>query len=106
MTFSKKNNNVIQNVLHLSFGRYAYMFSIRLPDELDDQVNQIAEEEQTSKSQVVKEALVQYITDYFSQVSAYEAGKDFFGRHGSGQNNLSTNYKNLIRGKIRAKHTH
>ena len=86
--------------------RNKFMFSIRLPDELDDQVNRIAEEEQTSKSQVVKEALAQYITDYFAQVSAYDAGKEYFGRHGSGQNNLSANHKNLIREKIRAKHTH
>jgi hypothetical protein len=82
------------------------MFSIRLPDDLDDKINRIADDEQTSKSQVVKEALVQYITDYYSRQSPYESGQSLFGRFGSGQQNLSTQYKQLIREKIRAKHTH
>jgi hypothetical protein len=40
-----------------------------------------------SRSVVVKWALAEYLANEL--VSAYEAGKDLFGRHGSGEGNLS-----------------
>ena len=39
------------------------------------------------KSTVVKEALAEYLAR--EPASAYEAGKDLFGRHGSGDGKLS-----------------
>ena len=40
------------------------------------------------------------------QKSAYELGKNLFGRYSSGKTNLSTTYKNRLKDKIYAKNSH
>ncbi len=81
------------------------MISLRLSSDLDEKLNQIAKNEKISKSEVVKRALVLYFEDYQKQHSAYDLGADLFGRYGSGDGSLSQNYKELLKGKLRGKHT-
>lgn len=54
-----------------------------------------------SKSAVVKEALAEHLAKL--PVSAFEAGKDLFGRFGSGTGNLSLRRRERFAELVRAK---
>ncbi|PKL39893.1 MAG: CopG family transcriptional regulator [Spirochaetae bacterium HGW-Spirochaetae-1] len=81
------------------------MISLRLSTDLDDKLNQIAKNEKISKSEIVKRALVLYFEDYQKTHSPYDLGSDLFGKYGSGDGSLSQNYKNILKGKLREKHS-
>lgn len=82
------------------------MISFRLEAELEQQLNQYSAQKNISKSQVIKEALAQYFARQSQEQSPYQIGKALFGRYASGQNDLSSTYKQKIKDKIRAKNTH
>jgi len=82
------------------------MTSIRLPADIEMKLAEIAKLEKRTKSDIIKEALNSYLENYFTRSSPYDLGKDLFGNYGSGQSNLSTDYKKLIKEKIHAKHSH
>jgi predicted DNA-binding protein len=81
------------------------MISLRLSSDLDDKLNQIAKSEKSSKSEIVKRALVQYFDDYKKKHSPYELGSDLFGKYGSGDGTLSQNYKKILKEKLHEKHS-
>ncbi|NLG84961.1 MAG: ribbon-helix-helix protein, CopG family [Firmicutes bacterium] len=76
------------------------MFSIRLPRELEDKLTAIAKQEGRSKADLVKEALVEYLSQ--REKSPFELGEDLFGRHGSGAGNLARDHERLLREKLHA----
>jgi predicted DNA-binding protein len=82
------------------------MSSIRLPEDFEKKLRDIAELEKTSKSEIIKEALRRYFDTFYHETSPFELGKDLFGKYGSGKGNLSSDYKNIIRERIREKHAH
>ncbi len=82
------------------------MISVRLSKELKAKLDSLAKQQNMTKSDVVKEALGEYIAAYEKKKNAYELGKDLFGQFGSGQDDLSVSYKQKVRGKIDAKHSH
>lgn len=82
------------------------MISLRLPTEIENKLNEIAEHENTSKTAIIKDALDMYINDYYKKHTPYDLGKDLFGRHGSNEGNLSVDYKKLLKAKINEKHSH
>ena len=82
------------------------MLSVRLPDELESRVKQVAAAEWRTKTQIIRAALEAYIKSRDTARSAYEAGKDLFGRHGSGRGDLSVGYRQKVRTRIHEKHTH
>jgi len=82
------------------------MTTVRLNKELEDQVEAIAETEQITKSDVIKEALVHYCNTYYSDKTPYELGENLFGQYGSGRKDGSTNYKNSIKKIIHEKRNH
>ncbi len=82
------------------------MTTIRLNAEYEKKLEQIAKHEKTTKSTIIKKALEKYFNDYFNDTSAFERGKDLFGKYGSGKVNLSKDYKKLLKERIREKHTH
>jgi len=82
------------------------MLSIRLPEDIEAKIEQIADNENLSKTEVVKSAIELYIQKYKETANPFELGKDLFGKHGSGKGNLSKDYKNILRDKLRAKHSH
>jgi len=61
--------------------------TVKLDPELEQTLARRSAERGVSKSTVVKEALVEYLAR--EPVSPYQAGKDLFGRHGSGHGKLS-----------------
>jgi len=80
------------------------MSSIRLPKDFENRLSDLAQMEKTTKSEIIKRALRRYFESFDQLASPFELGKDLFGRHGSGKGNLSQNYKNIIKEKIREKH--
>ena len=81
------------------------MRSIRLPEEIEKKLDEIAEYENVSKSSVIKEALNLYLDKYYNSQTPYQLGDDLFGKYGSGKSNLSKDYKSIIKGKLREKHS-
>jgi len=82
------------------------MTSIRLPADVEIKLAEIAKSEKRTKSDIIKEALNSYLKSYSIRSYPYDLGKDLFGSYGSGQSNLSTDYKRLIKEKMHAKHSH
>ena len=82
------------------------MLTVRLPEDLEQEVNRIASAEQRTKTQIIHEALTQYVETHRNQRSAYELGKDLFGNYGSGDSGPSADYKSTLKEKLRAKHAH
>jgi predicted DNA-binding protein len=80
------------------------MTSARLPQEIEQQLAAVSKAKHLSKSELVKEALVQYFAHEESEKDSYELGAGFFGKYGSGDGNLSSDYKKRLRDKVGAKY--
>ncbi len=80
------------------------MITVRLEASLEKKLNALCKKTLRSKSEIIKESLRIYFSQQQQSSSSYEVGKDLFGKTGSGQRNLSTQYKNLLRKKLREKH--
>jgi RHH-type transcriptional regulator, rel operon repressor / antitoxin RelB len=61
--------------------------TVKLDADLEQALTRRSAERGVSKSVVVKRALIEYLAQ--EPASAYQAGKDLFGRHGSGLGDLS-----------------
>jgi predicted transcriptional regulator len=80
------------------------VLTVRLPDHLERELERLAAEERTTKTQIVRRALERYLEAQRDQRSSFELGKALFGRYGSGESTRSTTYKRRVREKLRAKH--
>ncbi|HON80020.1 MAG TPA: DUF6290 family protein [Spirochaetota bacterium] len=81
------------------------MISVRLTQEEEHTLNQVAKEENMSKTEIIKRALMYYFDERRERKTAYELGEDLFGRHGSGRGNLSEDYKTILKERLREKHS-
>ena len=80
------------------------MLTVRLPQELENRLKQIAATEKRTKTQLIPRAALEvYLQAKQDDKSASELGEDLFGRHGSGHGQLSTSYKSLLKERIGAK---
>ena len=79
------------------------MISVRLPEDLEKKLNQLAESENVTKTYLVKEALNKYIAEKEEGKTPYQLGKDLFGKYGSGEGDLSTTYKKRVSDRIHKK---
>ncbi|WP_069133099.1 ribbon-helix-helix domain-containing protein [Rhodohalobacter halophilus] len=77
------------------------MKSVRLPKEIEEKLDSLSTSSNKSHSQIIREALVEYIAKEEQAVTPYDAGKDLFGKRGSGEADRSINYKSRIKEKIR-----
>ncbi len=82
------------------------MTTVRLNKELESKIDTIAQTEHITKSDVIKQALENYLFMYYSEKTPYELGKHLFGKHGSGKKDSSVKYKEIIKNKINEKHNH
>jgi predicted DNA-binding protein len=82
------------------------MASIRLPKELEEKLDSLSASEHATKSDIIREAVEEYISNYDRKLHAYDIGKDLFGRYGSKSGNLSSNFKAKVKEKIHAKISH
>ncbi len=78
------------------------MITLRLNPELEKTINDTAHRLGLSKSELIRKSVTEYIVK-LEKPSAWELGNDVFGKYASGQNNLSTDRKALLKEKIRAK---
>jgi hypothetical protein len=81
------------------------MTSVRLPEDIDKELGILAEQKNVSRSNIIKEALVEYMAKEKKYNKPFESGARYFGKHGSGESNRSVSYKSRIKNKIRDKHT-
>ncbi len=84
------------------------MISVRLNQNLEQELNLFAQLNQLTKTDIIKEALSHYFKTFKpkEKPTAYELGANLFGQYGSEEGNLSTNYKQLLKEKIREKNNH
>lgn len=81
------------------------MISVRLPEDLEKKLNQLAESENVTKTYLVKEALNKYIAEKEMKKDSYQLGQDLFGKYGSNKGDLSTTYKKRVSDKIHEKYS-
>lgn len=79
-----------------------YMTTVRLNKDIEDKLSILTELEKTSKSELIKKALIEYYDNHVKKETPYDLGKDLFGKFGSDED-LSTTYKTKIKEKIKKK---
>lgn len=79
------------------------MRSVRLPEDIDKELESLANQKKVSRSDIIKEALVEYMAKEKKYSKPFEIGVRYFGKHGSGERDRSTTYKSRIKSKIRDK---
>lgn len=79
------------------------MLTLRLDDELEMKVEQMAHKMNISKSELVRLSLIQYL-DGHEEPSAYDLGVAYFGKYSSGDGSLSIKKGNQLADQIRDHH--
>ncbi|HCL56269.1 MAG TPA: CopG family transcriptional regulator [Spirochaetia bacterium] len=82
------------------------MISIRLSEELEKKLVEIAQVDKRTKTEIIKLALTRFISDFEKNTTPFELGKDLFGKYGSKKGNLSKDRKIILKGKLRDKYSH
>jgi hypothetical protein len=77
--------------------------SLRLSKKLETALAQAARLAGVSKSEFVRRCLEKELTAEQSRPSAYELGKDLFGKVGSGRGDLARNAEKILRQMFHAK---
>ena len=82
------------------------MLAVRLPQELENRLNSYTQKTDKTKTEIVKDALKLFFKTQEKEESLtpYELGKEFFGRYESQSSDLSVNYKEKLKGKLREKY--
>ena len=76
--------------------------TIRLPAKLEADLR--TRLGRAKLSDFVRDAIAEKLEREPEGTSAYDLGKDIFGKHGSGRRDLSTNRKAILKEVLRAKH--
>ncbi|MEX2436221.1 MAG: ribbon-helix-helix protein, CopG family [Balneolaceae bacterium] len=79
------------------------MRSVRLSEQLEEELDLLSSQKNVSRSMIIKEALVEYIAKEKKFNKPFETGKSYFGKHGSGDSDRSVTYKSRIKEKLREK---
>lgn len=85
------------------------MLSVRLDENIENQLNLLAQDKHISKSKIIKDALIFYfdmMKKENTQKTSYELGSELFGKYSSSRDDLSTTYKQKLKDKINAKNNH
>jgi len=79
------------------------VFSLRLSKQLEDALVTASRLAGVSKSEYLRQCLEQALAAERQRPSAYELGKNLFGKHGSGRGDLARNAEPVVKEIIRAK---
>ncbi|MFA4794654.1 ribbon-helix-helix protein, CopG family [Leptospira kirschneri] len=79
------------------------MISLRLPPELERKLDTFARSEGKSRSEIVKESIIEYIKNHGNIKTPFELGEDLFGKHSTDISDLSQNRKKYLRQSIQGK---
>jgi predicted DNA-binding protein len=78
------------------------MITLRIDEKLEQHIQNTAKMLGVTKSDLIRKSITEYL-DRLDTPTPWALGESLFGRHASGQNNLSTDRKSLVKAKIRAK---
>ncbi|MDR2428452.1 MAG: ribbon-helix-helix domain-containing protein [Candidatus Margulisbacteria bacterium] len=78
------------------------MTTVRLTDEIEHKLEVFSRANHKSKSDLIREALANFFAR--EETDSYTLGAAYFGKYGSGNGNLSGNYKKLLKRKLYAKY--
>lgn len=78
------------------------MITLRLDPKLEQAIQNTAKNLGLTKSELIRKSISEYL-DKLDQPSPWKLGEDIFGKHSSGLSNLSSDRKELVKNKIRAK---
>ncbi len=78
------------------------MITLRLDPTLEQQVNLAAQNLGITRSEFIRKSIVSYIQTQKSK-SAWQLGHSLFGKYSSGQTNLSSDRKEILKDRVRAK---
>ncbi len=81
------------------------MTTIRLNEDIDNKLTLLKEVEKTTKTEIIKKAILEYFEQHIQKKTPYETGASLFGRYGS-EKDLSQSYKTKLKAKLNAKHSH
>jgi predicted transcriptional regulator len=81
------------------------MTTVRLNKDIDSKLSILIEIEKSSKSEIIKKAIIEYYNQHVQEKSSYEIGRELFGKYGS-EEKLSENYKKKLKEKLDEKHAH
>lgn len=79
------------------------MLALRLPFELEEKLEEVSSFQKKSKSELLRNALEEYLNKFEKQNNAFELGEEFFGKYGSGVSDNSVNYKKKMKERLGAK---
>jgi len=78
------------------------MITLRLDPALEQTINNTAQNLGLTKSELIRMSILEYLNK-LGKANAWEVGQDLFGKYSSGLNNLSTERKEVVKQRIRAK---
>lgn len=78
------------------------MITLRLDPKLEQDVNITAKNLGLTKSEFIRKSIHEYLGK-LKKPNAWEIGEDLFGKYSSGLSNLSTDRKELIKNRLKAK---
>ena len=76
--------------------------SLRLDEQIDRKLAEIAEQKGVTKSELIRQCLMDFV-DRYPPSTPWELGKDLFGCEGSGREDLSRCAEEIVRKKIHAR---
>ena len=78
------------------------MITLRLDQDLEQRINNTAKNLGVTKSELIRKSINEYLRK-LKQPNAWVIGEDLFGNYSSGQSNLSSDRKELVKNIIKAK---
>ncbi|MCR8640804.1 transcriptional regulator [Leptospira interrogans serovar Ricardi] len=79
------------------------MINLRLPPELERKLNSFAKSEGKSRSEIVKDSILEYIKNHGKTKTPFELGEDLFGKHTSDVSDLAQNRKKYLHQSVKDK---
>lgn len=77
--------------------------SLRLDNRLEQALSRYARDRGRSKSEIIRGIIADFVRKKEASQTAYDLGKELFGRKGSGKGNLSSDRKSILKEKLHAK---
>ena len=103
--YVQKNLDFSNKVYYITYYEVIEMTTIRLNEDIDTKLTLLKEVEKTTKTEIIKKAIVEYYEQHIQKKTPYEIGKSLFGRYGS-ESDLSQSYKAKLKDKLNAKYSH
>ena len=80
------------------------MISLRIDQNLEKKLSFFAKSKEKTRSEVIIQSISEYLQKHSVEHSAFELGKDLFGKYSSGKTDISKNRKKYLIEKIQNKH--